>query len=288
MKIERLHFPEDPYNFEIFPYPDGELQARLTPTAVPLIHEADQVDIDARVRSAGDMIGLALLCNAIRGVKPDVQMRLSIPYLPYARGDRRFTDGDCYGIEVFGDILRTCRFLEINTLDVHNPKKAFTYVSSFLRNWSANPLVLRAADDFASTVGKEVSILLPDAGAALRYKSLGEHHRLTFAAKSGNAETGELEGFTVPSLDGHEAILVVDDICDGGGTFLGIAQEIRKQNTVPLALYVTHGIFSNGIWSLFKQFTNIYTTNSFKDLKTTVDALTMDRLTVYDAWEAML
>lgn len=44
-------------------------------------------------------------------------------------------------------------------------------------------------------------------------------------------------------------ILVMDDICDGGATFISLAKEIKAHelyNDQELWLYVTHGIFSKG------------------------------------------
>ena len=61
-------------------------------------------------------------------------------------------------------------------------------------------------------------------------------------------------------------ILIVDDICDGGGTFLGLAQELKAKNAGNLYLAVSHGIFSRGFEDLEKVFTKIYTTDSFKTI----------------------
>jgi ribose-phosphate pyrophosphokinase len=58
--------------------------------------------------------------------------------------------------------------------------------------------------------------------------------------------------------------LIVDDICDGGGTFIGLAAELKNKNAGKLYLAVSHGIFSKGFDSL-KCFDKIFTTNSFKD-----------------------
>ena len=59
-------------------------------------------------------------------------------------------------------------------------------------------------------------------------------------------------------------ILVVDDICDGGGTFLLLAEALRKAGIDNnLELYVSHGIFSKGTDIIYKSFYPIYTTNSF-------------------------
>ncbi len=56
--------------------------------------------------------------------------------------------------------------------------------------------------------------------------------------------------------------VVVDDICDGGATFIALAQVIKvAQPDTTIDLYVTHGIFSKGVDELLKYYGTIYTSN---------------------------
>lgn len=82
------------------------------------------------------------------------------------------------------------------------------------------------------------------------------------AEKERDPKTGKLSGFLVPERKEFKSnsVLIVDDICDGGGTFLGLAPELYD---LDLYLYVTHGIFSKGLTDLSKSFKHIYTTDSF-------------------------
>ena len=41
--------------------------------------------------------------------------------------------------------------------------------------------------------------------------------------------------------------LIVDDICDGGGTFIPLAKKLKNAGAKTVTLYVTHGIFSKGL-----------------------------------------
>jgi ribose-phosphate pyrophosphokinase len=76
-----------------------------------------------------------------------------------------------------------------------------------------------------------------------------------------------LAGFEVfaNDLKGDDCV-IVDDICDGGRTFIGIAQELKMKNAGDIYLCVSHGIFSHGFDELRKYFKKIFTTNSFKDI----------------------
>jgi ribose-phosphate pyrophosphokinase len=86
-------------------------------------------------------------------------------------------------------------------------------------------------------------------------------------SKSRDVKTGKLTGFKVyaEDLEGKDC-LIVDDICDGGGTFIGLAGELKKKNAGNLYLAVTHGIFSKGFEELEKCFDKIFTTDSFKEI----------------------
>jgi ribose-phosphate pyrophosphokinase len=73
--------------------------------------------------------------------------------------------------------------------------------------------------------------------------------------------------------DADKDVFIIDDICDGGRTFIEIAKavnEVRKLSSSVKPehygknyLIVTHGIFSAGFGQLAEYFEGIYTTNSY-------------------------
>ena len=86
-------------------------------------------------------------------------------------------------------------------------------------------------------------------------------------SKSRDVKTGQLSGFKVYADDlGGADCIIVDDICDAGGTFMGLAMELKKKNAGKLYLAVSHGIFSKGIDDLTKYFDKIFTTDSIRNL----------------------
>ncbi len=82
--------------------------------------------------------------------------------------------------------------------------------------------------------------------------------------KQRNVETGELEGFGFEYLPPNtKRALIVDDICDGGGTFLGLGSRIKELfPKVALDLYTTHGYYTQGMVKLKEMFMEIITTDS--------------------------
>ena len=83
-----------------------------------------------------------------------------------------------------------------------------------------------------------------------------------------DVKTGKLKEFIVYANDiDNQDCLIVDDICDGGGTFIGLAEELKKKGAGKLYLAVTHGIFSKGFDGLDQYFEQIFTTNSIKEME---------------------
>jgi ribose-phosphate pyrophosphokinase len=88
------------------------------------------------------------------------------------------------------------------------------------------------------------------------------HLPLYRAEKHRDSDTGKLSGFTCEPLPETGRFLIVDDICDGGGTFMGLAEAtgVPKDR---LGLYVSHGVFSGSAHLLHNHFGEIVTTDSY-------------------------
>jgi ribose-phosphate pyrophosphokinase len=108
-------------------------------------------------------------------------------------------------------------------------------------------------------------IIAPDKGARLRAQGVADLAGLPVytATKARDEFSGRLSNFAIEGLPDAGRLLVVDDICDGGGTFMGLA-EASGLDRERLHLYVSHGVFSNdALYNLPLHFARIYTTNSY-------------------------
>lgn len=253
-----IHMPEDKgVRYEEFRYPAGEVQVRLLDSELAKVAEADEIIVWARI-TTGDILALAMLKDAIEGVNKGTAQNivLVLPYLPYGRADRRFTLGDCNGLETFGRHIDQLGFSYVVTLDAHSPITKGV-ISNFY-NVSPEPLI---SEFIGKYMGDAFTILLPDKGAS-RYdlKKLG--YPIVQCDKKRNPKTGAFEGFDVPRVETQD-VLIVDDICDGGGTFLGIAAKLPGFN---LNLYTTHGIYSKGLGPLSSSFKKVFCSDSFPSL----------------------
>lgn len=254
-------------------YPAGEMQVRLTDESRDSIKRSRMVCITSDIRTPEDVLRLCHLRSAIDGVsgkRPEV--RLVLPYLPYARADRRFCDGDCHGLSVFAGIINGLGFSRVFTMDAHSPVAASLMPN--LVDVSPRAMIDKAHSMFS---GRKGNLLFPDEGARNRYDLNANRDRsVMFCSKKRDPISGKLLGFDVPKLANFDgsATMIVDDICDGGGTFIGIAEKIKVRK-FPLALYVTHGIFSKGFDCLLKSFDRIYTTDTFSTTNSNDECATL-------------
>ncbi len=288
--------------YQVIPYSAGELQMRIQPELVESVELADEITVLARLSAPIDgypssytlhsnLAGLVLLSDAIHGINPKAKQILHLPYLPYSRADRRFVDGDCHGLATFGKMLEAGEFQEVVTLDVHNYSKAHMFIRGLV-NIVPKAQILAALMDFEEFALEKPAILFPDAGAVRRYRKLGcvpDGYATYHAEKHRDPATGKFLEFRIPDiktmLDNHGSILIVDDLCDAGGTFIGIAELLRKAGN-PMAflgLYTTHGIYPNGLTPLCG-FNRVYSTDSVKRSNLIYDGF---RFTRYDSYEAL-
>ena len=204
-----------------------------------------------------DYMKLALWADAVKSV-PGTDTTAFIPYLPAARADR----GNPFGAGIYAKLIGMANLDTIACFDPHSPVMVQELGKYVEHVGVLNLDYFTVKQTFAGYDG----IIAPDKGAVDRATRIANILGLPVyeAGKTRDFENGELTGFTCPTLPPGR-YLIVDDICDGGGTFNGLADFIGEQffgRAVKLDLYVSHGIFSKGLITLGMRFDKIYTTNS--------------------------
>lgn len=210
--------------------------------------------------TADDLVMLGMWANAAwqRSSKTVAVM----PYLPGARQDR----GNPFGADVYSRLINSLALDQVIAMDVHSEVMEglvgnLTTVSP--AHLIRHSIVGRADRDFPQSYD---AIIAPDEGAAARAKRVADicHLPLVQAYKHRDESTGKLSGFTCDPVDLSKRYLIVDDICDGGGTFMGLANATGLDRD-HLDLFVTHGVFSGKAAEILPEaFGKVYTTDSYK------------------------
>lgn len=245
--------------FEHFIFTGGEPHIKIK---APLTAN-DEVTITTRICQFND-IGLVLLAaDALRRMGVP-KLHLLLPYFPAARQDRVAVTGEALSVKVYADVLNSAEFDSITILDPHSEvTPALLENVRVISNHKFVAQCLKGMSDYA--------LISPDGGALKKVYRLAQHldiQQIVECSKHRDVKTGDLSGFAAytDNLQGKTCV-IVDDICDGGGTFLGLADELKRKNAGDIYLIVTHGIFSNGFDKLNEKFKKIYSTNSFSTIQ---------------------
>jgi ribose-phosphate pyrophosphokinase len=237
-------------------FPDGTTQVWKLPEEVV---NGGAVHVDWRFEKEDEFFTLA----QVRALFCSRKFTLHVPYLPYARQDKVVGNDRTFALLPFAALLNSMELDEITAVDVHNPDLTKTVIERF-RNVQVNDL----HEGLIKWLRPDV-ICFPDAGAFARYAHLQKHPFAVFT-KTRDQATGKITGYDVakehgkpdPIRDGAK-LLIVDDICDGGATFLMLAETLNRNfKNLELHLFVTHGLFSRGREVLEKAGFTLHTTNS--------------------------
>lgn len=247
------------------PYKWETLEQEAYPDGMPLVRFSGLDDADTlivRPQNVSDFMTAMFFADACaeRG-RP--LTNLILPAIPGARQDRLNPEGDyLFTLKSVAKMINDRNFANVVTFDPHSN------VGPALVN---NCRVYSIKDFFSEWFVKGqrkvsvpyLGVIAPDAGAGKRAIDAAQALDVDFvqAKKYRYVESGKLAGFECDKLHRGQHYLVVDDICDGGGTFLGLAEIIRQAGATA-DLYVSHGIFSKGTEELRKHYKNVYTTDS--------------------------
>ncbi len=248
--------------FQKFSFPSGCEPHIKLPEFIDLVGDS-HVRITTRIATCNDIILLMLCVDALRrsGVK---RLELFIPYLPFARQDRVMVPGEPLSVKVMADMINTMKFDIIKVYDVHSEVSlALIDNCTSISNAGLVQQVLHGKENYL--------IISPDAGAYKKIFKLCQEIKyegeIIMCNKIRDVKNGVIRSLTVSHEDlGGKDVYIVDDICDGGGTFTLLAEVLRTKNCGKIHLIVSHGIFSKGVEALVGV-DHIYTTDSFKTME---------------------
>lgn len=268
---------EPALHFESFIFNGGEPHIRIEPTKAPV---GTPVCITVQARTCNDFMLAILAKDALRRMGFQ-QVELFIPYLPAARQDRVMTLGESLSVKVYASMVNAAGFSRVTVFDPHSEvTPALLDQCNCVCNHHYIQQVIDAIPD-----PHQLTLIAPDAGSAKKIHHLAaalHWERVVQCDKIRDVKTGRLSGAQVFAEDLQGAdCLIVDDICDGGGTFLQLAKTLRAKNAGRIFLAISHGIFSNGTDALTNEMDGVFTTNSF------YNGMSQPKLNVIELYHAL-
>lgn len=291
--VLNLVYPEkSQVKYDLIQFPDGQQQVVIDVKS--MFHNDDPVCDGCIIRSRmNDFKDLELIICAVKSLN-NMGLKaifLECPYFLGSRSDRKFESGsNNYLKDVICPIVNSLNLTWITVIDPHSDVLE-ACLNNFLKidNLKLVQWVLNTKYGTAQAGGlvyprtSNINIISPDAGANKKIYSLAEkidYKNEIITCSKHRDESGKITKTNVPHFDITKDSVIIDDICDGGRTFIEIAKIIKerheafdreKSNKQPGKIYliVTHGIFSKGYKELNQYFDGIYCTNSYKDVDET-------------------
>jgi len=271
-KLNLVNVENSDIKYKISKYPDGQQSITLDLPDTDL-HEKITVSITSRLNSFKDLEVIIAANQALREFSYVENVKLNVPYFLGARSDRKFEAGTSnYLKTVICPIINSQNFSRVTVLDPHSD-----VLEACLNNYhkhNNHRLVKDALSKIDNRDGAQDRICLvsPDAGAYKKIFDVAKEFnidRIITASKVRDIKTGKILRTEIPTLDQHADLkyVIIDDICDGGRTFIELAKAIKgSRPSAKVYLVVTHGIFSAGFAELTQYFEGIYTTNSYREI----------------------
>lgn len=280
LKYDRLG--GDLTEVKVSKFPDQALNVRL-----PFSGQVNEVV--AVIKNSDDLVALILVTDALERAYCGTPSEISLvlPYTPYARQDRVCNEREPLSLKAIANVINWLGYRDVQVWDAHS------YVAPAVIERCTNLSVMEVItppntvrrdpgefERYLARYREKLVIVAPDAGAEKRaneFAKFFELKRVLTCSKVRNPENGEITGVHVnpePGLgyvDPGAHYLIVDDICDGGRTFIEIGKAIFEhiKDSEPehwvdgtVDLFVTHGIFSKGIGALDPYINTVFCTNS--------------------------
>ncbi len=167
-----------------------------------------------------------------------------VPYFGYSRQDRKTGSRTPISAKLVANLITEAGANRVLTLDLHAGQiQGFFDIP--VDNLYAAPLF--TTDIQERFAGRDLMIVSPDVGGVLRARNLASRLNCDLAIidkrreRAGVSEVmnviGEVEGFDC---------ILVDDICDSGGTLCNAAIALKADGARSVSVYVTHGVLSGG------------------------------------------
>ena len=248
--------------YELTVFPDGEPHIKLEE-----IDRKKEYRIVCRITNPSELFVLAQVGYILK--RQDVIFDIEITYLMSMRMDRVISFNEAFTLQIVAGIINALGAEKVYIFEAHSdrvfkeifnsssfdPLKNTTEFSKFEREFILN------ADN---------AICFPDHGALDRYSFMVSPQVQTLCMNKvrdlenkGIIKSMELESFIEGDIS---VITIIDDLCDGGGTFCWASSILREKfPNAKIQIFVKHLVNPVGLKKLAETFDAVYITNSYKD-----------------------
>ncbi|MCX9083410.1 MAG: ribose-phosphate diphosphokinase [Candidatus Methanoperedens sp.] len=219
-------------------FPDGELYTRIIDDI------GEKVTIIQSTITDTDLVALLQLIEACNEAS---QINVVIPYMGYARQDKRFKNGESITARA---IARTIKADNVFTINIHD-QSVLDFFDARAVNLDATPMIGK----YIKTMEfHDPLIIAPDDGAIGIARNASEdlgidYDYLEKIRLSGESVSIQPKNVKVKGRD----VIIIDDIISTGGTIAETISLLKKQGAHEVFAACVHPVLSNNaILKLFK------------------------------------
>lgn len=176
------------------------------------------------------------------------QVILVLPYLGYARQDRKDKPRVPVTAKIFIDMLKLSGAHRALLLDVHS-EQTVSHFEPMVTDHLYGSYV--GVPHLRKILNGHTVVASPDAGGVARARKYAQHLGLRDLAifSKNRAVAGEVEEGSVQIVGDVRGkdVLFVDDLVDSGGTLVEDAKAAKEAGAQRIFAFATHGIFSKGV-----------------------------------------
>lgn len=182
----------------------------------------------------------------------DAVTNLYCSYMPHSRMDR-INGHYVVSLNTAASMLNNMSFHEIVVREPHSEATLNLLGKSFSEEWCASKII-----DVLALGGYD-SVFFPDYGANMRYEhvNLPSGTKISMGKKSRDFQSGNIESLSFRGKVG-ESVLIVDDLCSRGGTFIRGSKLLKQQGAKKVSLLVSYCEDNVFTGDLFKHIDKLY------------------------------
>ena len=243
-------------------YPDGTSYVNET-----VIVPAKQV---FRINNYEQLWQLGQFIDAYHS-KHGLRPNIIIPNLIDAQADRRFNKGESFSLKLVLKYLAglSADFTIFHPHNAEVVEMAFEVLDKKVSIKDNSDFILEVFKEIRTeTFSQDTILFSSDAGGfkplmklADKLKWRGEVYGASKSRKYEDGKSKLIQVIDKQDFEGKD-ILIIDDMCLYGGTFIGLAKMLKERNCGKLYLAISHITLPKPNPELFDVFDTIFTTNS--------------------------
>lgn len=242
-------------------YPDGSIYATIDYASEVEKDRSFPIIVEEKINSYEDLWFIRCIKDLLDNMNYKAELRISSMWEQQA--DRRFNWDESFGLKLVCDFINSMNFQKVYVYHPHSDVTA-ALLNNYQQIDSYN-FFKEVLNDIPQHI-KKLTILSPDAGAfkwvfkIFKDQSITQNIDIECGAKVRDKDK-LVNVINRMDFEGKD-VLIVDDICVYGGTFIKIANILKTRNVGNLYLAVVHMTVQNPSKDLETLFKIVYTTNS--------------------------